>query len=78
MIDVLIDVEIIWLQDMLKLVSLPPERHGPSRRSLFEGVAWQKRLQNFIGIVNGANLAGRSRISSVKYTLLPSFVFVSK
>jgi hypothetical protein len=59
---------------MLKLVSLRLERNRPSRRSLFEGVAWQKVLQHFTGNVNGVNLAS----SSAKYTVLPSFVIVGK
>jgi hypothetical protein len=67
-------VKIIGLQKVLKLVSLRPDIQA-NMMLHFQGVAWQKGLQHFVGNVNGANRAGRHWISAAKYTLLPTFFF---
>jgi hypothetical protein len=76
----LIDTEIIGVQEIFKSVSLSLETKADTVFHLCECLCQHGRrdCSNFIGNGNEANHTGRHQINVLKYTVLPSFVFISK
>jgi hypothetical protein len=73
----LVDVEVIWVQENLKLVSLCPETRADTALHVPECCRQYDR-RDCRYERNGANGAGRHQVSVTKHTVLPSFVFIGK